>query len=97
MGCPTCQHTMQNLGVHEQRIFWCPRCGTLKEYSGEDFFRVEQTTWIRNIVSRSNIEEGKKNKSQHTSVEVVYKVDQFDIDLPRLEQRIEAPSGRRVF
>jgi hypothetical protein len=26
MSCPTCDHTMQNLGTW----FWCPRCGTIK-------------------------------------------------------------------
>jgi hypothetical protein len=32
MPCPTCNHTMHNLGISEGggRIFWCPRCGTLK-------------------------------------------------------------------
>lgn len=30
MSCPTCQHTMTNLGVPEKRVFWCPRCGTVK-------------------------------------------------------------------
>ena len=30
MPCPTCDHTMHNLGVESQRIFWCPRCGTIK-------------------------------------------------------------------
>lgn len=27
MACPTCDHTMQSIGMHN---FWCPRCGTLK-------------------------------------------------------------------
>lgn len=36
MACPTCGHTMQNLGVDSgpgptRRVFWCPRCGTLRE------------------------------------------------------------------
>ena len=29
MACPTCSHTMQNLGLEMNRAFWCPRCGTL--------------------------------------------------------------------
>lgn len=34
MSCPTCSHTMQNIGcsstMFQARHFWCPRCGTLK-------------------------------------------------------------------
>jgi Zn-finger nucleic acid-binding protein len=33
MACPTCSHTMQSVGVTgqlEQRVYWCPRCGTIK-------------------------------------------------------------------
>lgn len=28
MSCPTCSHTMQNVIAG---VFWCPRCGTLKQ------------------------------------------------------------------
>jgi hypothetical protein len=28
MACPTCDHTMQSAA---QSLFWCPRCGTLKD------------------------------------------------------------------
>ena len=31
MACPTCDHTMQ--GVSEW-VWWCPRCGTIKDPSG---------------------------------------------------------------
>ena len=35
MACPTCDHTMQKVGVmcepyNEVGLFWCNRCGTLK-------------------------------------------------------------------
>ncbi len=33
MPCPTCSHTMQQLGCCTDtglKFFWCPRCGTLK-------------------------------------------------------------------
>lgn len=35
MACPTCDHTMENVGCmhdpyHDVPLFWCPRCGTLK-------------------------------------------------------------------
>jgi hypothetical protein len=43
MACPTCDHTMQNIGVchppyEKVPVFWCPRCGTLKAnvVTGED-------------------------------------------------------------
>ncbi len=35
MACTLCGHTMQNLGVEGQRIFWCPRCGSIKSVVGE--------------------------------------------------------------
>lgn len=28
MSCPTCDHTMQRV---VEGVFWCPRCGTLKQ------------------------------------------------------------------
>ena len=31
MACPTCDHTMHNVGENGGRtVFWCPRCGGLK-------------------------------------------------------------------
>lgn len=33
MSCPTCGHTLQNLGTSDRTYFWCPRCGTLVEES----------------------------------------------------------------
>ena len=32
MSCPTCDHTMQKVGVFDDNgpTFWCPRCGTLR-------------------------------------------------------------------
>lgn len=43
MPCVTCSHTMQNLGLNSQyrRVFWCPRCGTLKD---EALVKLD-TTW----------------------------------------------------
>ncbi len=36
MSCPTCHHTMHSVGKHNEhgfsaRIYWCPRCGTIKD------------------------------------------------------------------
>lgn len=28
MACPTCDHTMNTLGPD---VFWCPRCGTVRD------------------------------------------------------------------
>jgi hypothetical protein len=30
MFCPMCDHTMQGIGG-QKRLFWCPRCGTIKD------------------------------------------------------------------
>jgi len=55
MACPTCDHTMQNLGVDSgvdkhKKIFWCPRCGTIKEVV-KDHEQIEQTIWSRLIIN----------------------------------------------
>lgn len=47
MPCPTCDHTMQSFGVlveNGARIYWCPRCGTVKTDFGEDDKRNETDT-----------------------------------------------------
>lgn len=50
MPCPLCNHTMQNLGLATsgKRIFWCPRCGTLKT-DRDGFFKeheVPRWSWM---------------------------------------------------
>jgi hypothetical protein len=37
MPCPTCNATLQNLGLDQpgRRTFWCPNCGTLKWERGD--------------------------------------------------------------
>ena len=42
MACPTCDHTMQNVGAEGQRIFWCPRCGTLSNLSYTEDHRDDE-------------------------------------------------------
>lgn len=34
MACPTCSHTMHKLDSGVKHLWWCPRCGTLKEVVG---------------------------------------------------------------
>jgi tRNA(Ile2) C34 agmatinyltransferase TiaS len=36
MPCPSCSGTMQNVGVPDSRVFWCPRCGTLRMVDSDD-------------------------------------------------------------
>ena len=30
MACETCDHTMQKVNDGMPKVFWCPRCGTIK-------------------------------------------------------------------
>lgn len=42
MPCDVCDHTLQNVGIPSDkgdRIFWCPRCGTLVAESPSGHFR----------------------------------------------------------
>jgi glutaredoxin-related protein len=44
MSCPTCDHTMQKLSADPKHLWWCPRCGTLKEvvgHLGREYVSVE--------------------------------------------------------
>lgn len=45
MPCPTCDHTMHNFNAHDntQKIFWCPRCGTLKTVRLHDGAEIESS------------------------------------------------------
>jgi tRNA(Ile2) C34 agmatinyltransferase TiaS len=47
MACPTCNQTMQNLGVPGERKFWCPNCGTLKAEQTNGHVDIEAPTVIR--------------------------------------------------
>jgi hypothetical protein len=35
MPCDICDHTVQNIGAKGRRIWWCPRCGSLRTKIGE--------------------------------------------------------------
>ncbi len=35
MACPVCDHTMQKIS-DGPRVFWCPRCGSLRTLRGEN-------------------------------------------------------------
>ena len=51
MSCPTCDHTMQNLGLAQSgaRVFWCPRCGSLKTESTGGFVETEQPALVQRV------------------------------------------------
>ncbi len=51
MPCSVCGHTMHNLGVSGQRIFWCPRCGTLKDNEGTTFENNESPRWTKMLAA----------------------------------------------
>lgn len=41
MPCPTCGHTMANLGIEEERKFYCTRCGTVKTEHKDGFEDIQ--------------------------------------------------------
>jgi rubrerythrin len=49
LACDICGHTIQNVGAEGQRIFWCPRCGSLTN-DGE-IRECEGTTLQRRVRS----------------------------------------------
>lgn len=56
MACPVCDHTMQNIGVQSGRMFWCPRCGTLKAESSDGAHsKAEMPIWVRTIVREAHV------------------------------------------
>lgn len=86
MACPVCDHTMQNLGVEGRRVFWCPRCGTLKmEHS--DHVDLESPTWIRQIKLASRFDGPRENVAQHTMVKCVFEANQHDLEPTQLQLR----------
>lgn len=50
MPCPRCDHTLQNIGAKDQRIFWCPRCGTLVTETEDS--RTESLPTLANVVKK---------------------------------------------
>lgn len=93
MSCPTCNHTMQNLGAEGQRIFYCPRCGTLKEYCG-DFFRIELPYWLRQALSLHDLKR-QANAVTHTETAVRLIITQGDGE-PQIDFHIYDRNGKRV-
>ena len=96
MACPVCNHTMQNLGSPERRIFWCARCGTLKEYTG-DFSRVEMPLHLQHVVEASGLKAQPKHSSSVASVSATFEVRRYEDETPRIDLIIYDHNGRRRF
>ena len=45
--CPTCDHTMQSVGTPDNKVWWCPRCGTIKMWGDDLPGNTEAPRWIR--------------------------------------------------
>lgn len=86
MACPTCDHTMQNLGVENQKIFWCPRCGTLKTISG-DYEEIEQTIFIKRIfnVAKKKLAYPSYQDIQKCDVSAYFTVNPKNLDHPSID------------
>lgn len=47
MPCPTCDHTMHNVGTHDTaRVFWCPRCGTVRFSAADTAPPHDHVPWL---------------------------------------------------
>jgi len=46
MPCSTCDHTMKRL-THLLNLFWCSRCGTVKDGMDDKPYKVEVPFWIK--------------------------------------------------
>lgn len=58
MACPTCEHTMKQVGVIQGTIFplfWCSRCGTIKANTQREYDDVPKLVErTRQLLDRTN-------------------------------------------
>ncbi len=47
MPCRTCGHTLKNLGLENERVFYCTRCGSLTSLPSPDFEDTEVPRWTQ--------------------------------------------------
>ena len=59
MPCPTCDRTMQNLGIEDRRVFWCPSCGTVKSIDPGGFESISQPKLVARV--KASADAGKGN------------------------------------
>lgn len=83
MACPTCDHTMRNFGVENQKIFWCSRCGTLKTVNG-DYEENSQTIFVKSVLNkvRTKLKYPDYGKIQETLVQATFLIKQNDLNTP---------------
>lgn len=62
MSCPTCDHTMINVGKWDTAglcpLFWCPRCGTIRCHNAEADRAPHLVAYCRNLardVARADV------------------------------------------
>ncbi len=48
MACPTCSHTMQSV---VDNVWWCQRCGTLKQGNRHDGLGTYEPMLVERVVS----------------------------------------------
>ena len=85
MACPTCDHTMQNLGVENQKIFWCPRCGTLKTISPSgDYEENSETIFTKKLMSIGicHLKHPIDGKSQEILIQADFLLKQNNLEKP---------------
>ncbi len=87
MACPTCDHTMQNLGVNGQKIFWCNRCGTIKTVCG-DYEEIEETIWIRNIIYAADLDT-RFNQSAQNIVKAIFNCRKYSGNPTKIVMKID--------
>ena len=95
MSCPTCNATMQNLGSPGRRVYWCARCGTLKEVA-DDCARVELPGWLRHVVAAAQLRPGALNQTQSTAINGTFEIRQRDLEPPQVELVVVDNLGRRM-
>lgn len=95
MSFPTCDRTMQNLGVHDQRIFWCPSCGTTKFEQGNDA-ALSVPAILRRIIDAANLDPPLPHRTQWRWVDVEIDILQAEMQQPRIAA-IYQRSGKQLF
>lgn len=83
MACPVCDHTMQNLGVPERRLWWCQRCGTLKEMEGTAE-RIELPLHLRHVLAAAKFDPPRWHRSQRASIDAIFTVHQESLSPPHI-------------
>lgn len=66
---------MHNLGVEGKRLFWCKRCGTLKEEGPDNFVSVEPPIFIDQLKNRVRVQ---------GVVNAEFRVEDGDMPYPRI-------------